>query len=146
LFFASQASHPLLKQHGAGYQSTFKLEPKKHSFTANCPKPEALRTGQSKTEKIKMSAILFPLISNNATTGHKLQGASKDAIYIACFTHGARNWPHVVLSRVRTRKGLFLREPLDPSEHFESDLKLDAMTSRFRTLKALAQSDCIYEQ
>jgi hypothetical protein len=143
--FASQVSHPLLKQHGTGHQSTFKLEPKKHSFTANCPKPEALRTGRSKTEKIKMSAIMFPLISNNATTGHKLQGASKDAIYIACFAHGARNWPHVALSRARTRKGLFLREPLDPSEHFESDPNLDAMTSRFRTLKAPSQSDHIYE-
>jgi hypothetical protein len=92
-----------------------------------------------------MSAILFPLISNNATTGHKLQGASKDAIYIACFTHGTWNWPHVVLSRAKKGKGLFLREPLDPLEHFESDPKLDAMTSRFRTLKAPVQLDYVYE-
>ena len=56
-----------------------------------------------------------------------------------------RNWQHVVLSRVGTRKGLFLREPLDPSEHFGSDPKLDAMTSRFRRLKGLPMSDHIYE-
>jgi hypothetical protein len=143
--FASQVSHLLLKQHGTANQSTFKLEPKKYSFTANYPKPEALRTGRSKTEKIKMSAILFPLISNNATTGHKLQGASKDAIYIAGFTYGIQNWPYVVLSRVRTRKGLFLREPLDPSGDFGSDPKLDAMTSRFRRLKAPTESDYVYE-
>lgn len=143
--FASQVSHLLLKHHGTRNQSTFKLEPKKYCFTANYPKPEALRTGRSKTEKIKMSAIQLPLISNNATTGHKLQGASKDAIYIAKFTYGIRNWPYVVLSRVRTRRGLFLREPLDPSEHFGSDPKLDAMTSRFRRLKALALSDYVYE-
>jgi hypothetical protein len=142
--FASQVSHLLLKQHGTGNQSTFKLEPKKYSFTANYPTPEAFRTGRSKTEKIKMSAIQLPLISNNATTGHKLQGASKDAIYIARFTYGIRNWPYVVLSRVRTRRGLFLREPLDPSENFGSDPKLDAMTSRFRRLKTLAQSDYVY--
>ena len=142
--FASQVSHILLQHHGTGNQSTFKLEPKKYSFTANYPTPEALRTGRIKTEKIKMTAIQFPLISNNATTGHKLQGASKDAIYIARFTYGIQNWPYVVLSRVRTRRGLFLREPLDPSENFGSDPKLDAMTSRFRRFKALAQSDYVY--
>jgi hypothetical protein len=141
--FASQVSHLLSKQHSAGNnQSTFKLEPKKHSFTANYPKPEALRSGVNKTEKIKMSAIQLPLISNNATTGHKSQGASKDAICIAKFTHGMRNWPCVALSRVR--RGLFLREPLDPSEQFGSDPKPDAMTSRFRRLKALAQSDYVF--
>ena len=143
--FASQVSHILLQHNGTGNQSTFKLEPKKYSFTANYPTPEAFRTGRSKTEKIKMSAIQFPLISNNATTGHKLQGASKDAIYIAKFTYGIQNWPYVVLSRVRTRRGLFLREPLDPLEHFGSDPKLDAMTSRFRRLKAPQQSDYVYE-
>jgi hypothetical protein len=106
--FASQGSHPLLKHHSSGNQAAFKLVPKKHAFNANYPKPEALRSGGSKTEKIKMSAIQFPLISNNATTGHKLQGSSKDAIYIAKFTCRMRNWPHVVLSRVQTRRGLFL--------------------------------------
>jgi hypothetical protein len=137
--FASQASHPLSKQHSSGNQSTFKLVPKKVAFDANYPKPEGLRSGGSKNEKIKMSAIQLPLISNNATTGHKLQGSSKDAIYIAKFTHHMRDWPCVMLSRVQTRRGLFLREPLDPFENFGSNPKLDAKTSRFRRLKAPAQ-------
>jgi hypothetical protein len=92
-----------------------------------------------------MSAIQFPLISNNATTGHKLQGSLKDAICIAKFTCGMRNWPCVVFVRAQTRRGLFLREPLDPLENFESDPKLDAMTSCFRRLKSLAQSEHICE-
>jgi hypothetical protein len=137
--FASQASHLLSKQHSSGNQSTFKLVPKKHAVNANHPKPEGLRSGGSKTEKIKMSAIQLPLISNNATTGHKLQGSSKDAIYIAKFTHHICDWSCVMLSRVQTRRGLFPRDPLDPLENFGSDPKLDAMTSRFRRLKAPAQ-------
>jgi hypothetical protein len=93
-----------------------------------------------------MSAVQFPLISNNATTGHKLQGSSKDAVCIAKVAHGMRDWPHVVLSRAQTRRGLFLQEPLDPLENFGSDPKLDAMTSPFRRLKSPAQSEHVYEQ
>jgi hypothetical protein len=51
--FASQVSQLLLKHHSSGNQATCKLVPKKHAFNANCPKPEALRSGGSKTEKIK---------------------------------------------------------------------------------------------
>jgi hypothetical protein len=97
--FASQASHLLSKHQSSGNQATFKLVPNKCAFNANCPKPEALRSDGSKTEKIKMSAIQFPLTLNNATTGHKLQGSSKDAVYIAKFTCGMHNWPCVVFVR-----------------------------------------------
>jgi hypothetical protein len=93
-----------------------------------------------------MSAIQLPLILNNATTGHKLQGSSKDAVCIAKFACSMPDRPCVVLSRARTRRGLFPREPLDPPENFGSDPKLDAMTSRFRRLKALAQSEHVDEQ
>jgi hypothetical protein len=57
------------------------------------------------------------------------EGASKDAVHTAEFAHDIGNWPCVVLSRAGTRRELFLREPLDPSEHFGSDPKLDPVTS-----------------
>ena len=53
----------------------------------------------------------LPITSNAKTTGHKLQGSSVDHLFVhAWYQKG--NWPYVVLSRVRTISGLFLREPL----------------------------------
>ena len=67
---------------------------------------------------------MFPVNINTSSTGHKLQGRSKDIIIVTswpklknniCF----RNWEYVVLSRVRTRKGLFLFHPIDMEQSFK---------------------------
>jgi hypothetical protein len=60
---------------------------------------------------VSMKGKQFPIISNSCTTGHKLQGCSVEDILINDF-HYQVNWPYVVLSRVRTMKGLYLRECL----------------------------------
>jgi hypothetical protein len=57
-----------------------------------------------------MKGIQLPVVSN-ATTGHKLQGSSVDSIFVHAWIY--ENWTYVVLSRVRTHKGLYLRHPLD---------------------------------
>ncbi len=59
----------------------------------------------------KMNQI--PANSNNATTGHKLQGMSKDVIIVSSWSTGGlskvfKNWEYVVLSCVRTLSGLYL--------------------------------------
>lgn len=46
------------------------------------------------------------------TTGHKLQGMSKDGMIITKFDYSFPNWVYVVLSRVRTLDGLYLYEKL----------------------------------
>jgi hypothetical protein len=56
--------------------------------------------------------------SNDATTGHKLQGMSKDAIVVTSWPTGGlaamfKNWEYVVLSCVCTLSGLYLVEPID---------------------------------
>jgi len=51
----------------------------------------------------------FPVVGNFATTGHKLQGKSVSEIVVAEWSK-VKNWAYVVLSRVRTLKGLFLAE------------------------------------
>jgi hypothetical protein len=67
---------------------------------------------------------LFPVNINTSSTGHKLQGRSKDIVIVSswpklknniCF----RNWEYVVLSRVRTLKGLFLFHPIDMEQSFK---------------------------
>jgi hypothetical protein len=72
----------------------------------------------------------FPINSNIATTGHKLQGMSKDLMVVTewgTFT----NWVYVVLSQVRTNLRLVVVSKLDPH-------KLD----QFRVSKDL----CEFEQ
>jgi hypothetical protein len=145
--FVSDISHMVLK-HSSGTQknNAFQMVPKKHTFVANHPKPEILRASRDKTEKIKMSANQIPVVSNNATTGHKLQGFSKDNTFIGHFKHGLKNWCCIVLSRARTRQGLFLMEPLDPLENFDADPKLDAMLARFQHCKAPRETDFVFQQ
>ena len=59
-----------------------------------------------------MKGIQLPVVSNNATTGHELQGSRVDSIFVHAWIY-EKNWAYVVLSRVRTHKGLYLRHPLD---------------------------------
>ena len=58
--------------------------------------------------------LQIPINLNDATTGHKLQGLSKDIVIITSWPSGGifTNWEYVVLSRVRTIKGLFLIRPI----------------------------------
>jgi len=60
----------------------------------------------------------IPVNSNVATTGHKLQGMSKDTLIVNDWNYRSDNWVYVVLSRVRTRNGLYLMKPLDVNRDF----------------------------
>lgn len=85
----------------------FDVKPRNYSkFQATIP--DAMHG----TEILTMSGRQFPIVSNNATTGHKLQGASVDDIFVNDWYYGA-NWVYVVLSRVRTMRGLYIRNALD---------------------------------
>ena len=66
----------------------------------------------SKEEELKYVKMLqLPVNMNDATTGHKLQGMSKDKLIVPSWTM-VPNWIYVVLSRVRSLKGLFLLKPI----------------------------------
>ena len=71
--------------------------------------------------KIKSNIQQFGVLINNATTGHKLQGMSKDNLVVTDYMYNTINWVYVVLSRVRTLKGLFLKKHLDPTKYFIND-------------------------
>ena len=83
----------------------------------------------------------IPANSNDATTGHKLQGMSKDAIIVSSWPTGGlaamfKNWEYVVLSRVRTLSGLYLVKPIDMDKirKFEKDMlekRKQAITKTF---------------
>ena len=73
--------------------------------------------------KFTISMTQFPVNLNSATTGHKLQGMSLDALTIPAFPSKSlsaifKNWEYVVLSRVRTLSELYLFEKINEDELF----------------------------
>ena len=60
---------------------------------------------------IKMKATQLPFISYQATTGHKLQGASINQLFVNNWNY-TTNWPFIVLSRLQSIEGLYLRNKL----------------------------------
>ena len=55
--------------------------------------------------------LQFPVLAANAVTVHKLQSRSIDSV-VACEWCKVENWIYVLLSRVKTIEGLYIREPL----------------------------------
>ena len=72
----------------------------------------------------------LPVNCNIATAGHKLQGMSMDALIVNSWGCGWDNWVYVVLSRVRTRSGLFLSKKLDLKKKFKVLEKLLSFEER----------------
>jgi hypothetical protein len=101
----------------------FKTQPQKFNFSAKIDICGV-------TERMTMSGNQFPIISNTATTGHKLQGCSLDAILVNDWCYKA-NWVYVVLSRVKTLAGLYLRQELsyDLTKYQQSQSMKDMMES-----------------
>ena len=66
----------------------------------------------------------FGINDNIATTVHKLQGVSLDNLIIHSWNYAIKNWVYVVLSRVKTLKGLVLCKPLDIDRDYSCDQKL----------------------
>ena len=72
--------------------------------------------------EFSVSMTQFPVNLNNATTGHKLQGMSLDALIVPSFPNKKlnalfKNWKYVVLSRVRTLSELYLLENMTKKNH-----------------------------
>ena len=89
---------------------------------------------QSHRHRMKLSH--FAVLSNYATTGHKLQGKSLERLIIAEWSK-KQNWAYVVLSRVRTLSGVYLCKPLPEDISFVPDPEyLDMMTRMRTTIKA----------
>jgi len=99
--------------------------------------------GSSKRPKRRAKIIQlsqFPFNVANARTVHKLQGKSLENLMVSNWSHTV-NWMCVVLSRVRTSGGLFLRIPLDFNKMNTNDTiqmrnKTKAFLQLFRRTKS----------
>ena len=89
-----------------GQAKRFKLKPQEFTATISMPIRGYGTNNVFKLGRAKVTQI--PVNSNIATTGHKLQGMSKDTLIVNDWNYRCANWVYVVLSRVRRRKGLFL--------------------------------------
>jgi hypothetical protein len=88
-----------------------------------------------------MKGTQFPLTSNSATTGHKLQGCTIDDIIVENWWYQS-NWAYVVLSRVREMKGLYIRTALKTDlSKYGADPDLQEMLRIFRTEKSVTSLD-----
>ena len=122
----------ILVQHEAAdiYPNRFEVVPKKFTFKAK------FDTGYGKLEA-GMSGKQFPLISNSATTGHKLQGCTAQTL-LALEWNYRSNWPYVVLSRVTTMLGLYLAVDLtEDLSKLGMPAKMKAMLESFREKHSL---------
>ena len=87
-----------------------------------------MKIGNAKVKQV-------PVNSNIATTGHKLQGMSKDVLIVNDWNYRCANWVYVVLSRVRTLDGLYLMTPLDLHRSFNIPESLIRFEQRLKELK-----------
>ena len=66
----------------------------------------------------------IPANTNDASTGHKLQGMSKDVIIVTSWPTGFKNWEYVVLLRARTLSGVYLVKPINMNKSFKPSIQL----------------------
>ena len=100
----------------------FLIKAETYKVNAKWKLPKSLRTANKKHELIPMRMHQFPVVRNTGTTGHKLQGKTVQSILVYDWHYGG-NWPYVVLSRVTTMRGVFIRTKLnnDPSKYLVPD-------------------------
>jgi len=110
------------------FKRLFKLKPDSVAVTISlCP-----ASGCRPIDWEGATITQFPVNTNIATTGHKLQGMSKDKLIVVSWNYGIPNWVYVVLSRVRTLEGLYLCTPLDLKKQFKVSEELLSYEKRLR--------------
>ena len=115
--YASSVKSVTLEHVNKGVKpSRFSMEPKKFHATANIPTSREAMSSSKPSDRVEFPIELFqvPVVSNSATTGHKLQGSGVDNLLVSEWFNEA-SWIYVILSRVKTRAGLFLRHELKPN-------------------------------
>jgi hypothetical protein len=109
----------------------FHLEPITTATTVKC---SINRETPPLTFKTRMTQ--FPINLADAVTGHKLQGRTLDKIIITGWGFSfMRNWEYTVLSRVKTRAGLFLLEELNPDKSYGASEQFKRFIERLKKIE-----------
>lgn len=111
----------------------FKMEPEKKAVSVKVKThPRAFTKVTVRCQMTQFSVNLA-----DATTGHKLQGMTKDVLIITSWPPPGlfTNWEYTVLSRVRTLKGLYLFQEIDMDKSFAPSPELKAYFQRARQME-----------
>jgi hypothetical protein len=115
------------------FVGTFRLTSQNGTFRVKYPIREF---GVNQRVNTNIEFRYFPVISNHATTGHKLQGKTVESLVIAQWSK-LKNWAYVVLSRVKTLDGLFMTHPIPEDIDFSPPVNyLDMMQHLRQTILA----------
>ena len=100
VIYASQVVSIVLKHNNPKIiPNTFQLEPIEFHITTRILKPKLLQMKEDKCEMVKMKATQLPVISNQATTGYKLQGATINQLFVNNWNYTTK-WLSIVLSQL----------------------------------------------
>jgi uncharacterized protein (UPF0335 family) len=111
---------------------TFQLKTITGSTTVRCSINPA-------TPLLKFKTIMtqFPINLTEAVSGHKLQGRTLDKMIVTGWGLSCmKNWEYTVLSRVKTREGLFLLTPLDPNKRYGPTEQFRTFIERLKRIEA----------
>jgi hypothetical protein len=118
------------------FVGTFRLTSQNGTFRVKYPICEF---GINQRVNTNIELRYIPIISNHATTGHKLQGKTVTSIVIAEWSK-LKNWAYVVLSRVKTLDGLFMTHPIPEDIDFSPPTNyLDMMQHLRQTILATTE-------
>ena len=109
-------------------KKVFRMEPTTHKTTVKC-------SINRDTPLLSFKAIMtqFPINMADAVTGHKLQGRTLEKIIITGWGLSCwRNWEYTVLSRVKTRKGLYMLEELDINKSYGATQQFKDFINRLK--------------
>ena len=148
--FASDIEYIVLQHINQKNQmpTRFKLIPRKYTFKikAKVNTPLHNKTIDSDNNPASMTAMQLPILINHATTGHKLQGTSIESLFISQWNY-SKNWPYVMLSRVKTINDLYLRQPLSTDlDNYRVPTKLTQMVEDLKKFEPKPLSKNIYNQ
>ena len=106
--FASQVDHIQLRHLNTKIvQPLFNVVSKSHKFKLKLPSMHNYVSSNT-TFDANMRATQFPILQNDATTGHKLQGSGVENLFVHKWSN-VKNWNYVMLSRVKNLSGLYAR-------------------------------------
>ena len=112
-------------------KKVFRLEPITSRTTVKC-------AISRDTPPLTFNTVMtqFPINLADAVTGHKLQGRTLEKIIITGWGLSCwRNWEYTVLSRVKSRKGLFMLEELDLDKSYGATQQFRDFIDRMRKIE-----------
>jgi PIF1-like helicase/Helitron helicase-like domain at N-terminus len=140
--FASQVDYILLRHLNTRQTpSEFKLKVRHQAFKTKLPNPLDIT---DEYQLVEMKATQLPILVNNATTGHKLQGSGVDQLFVHNWSY-TTNWAYVMLSRVKTLSGLYARHMIDTDlTKYLPNKKYHNMIAELKSMKPCTFSNYEY--